>query len=410
MTKESRSKPAGKGTAERARRREPSRGGSADPARKKGEGRVHLVTGYPGFVGKRLVDALAKAQPASRVLVLVQPKFEKEALQYAASIAKDKGRARIELLVGDVVDMDLGLSGEEYSRLVDEATDIFHLASIYYLGVGKEHARRVNVHGTRRMLELAREMKRLRRFNHLSTAFVCGDRTGVIAEDELEMGQRFRNSYEETKYEAEIEVRDAREELPVSIYRPSVIVGDSRTGEIDRFNGPYYLGILLVTTPLAVPLPLPGDGIAPLNVVPADFVVDAMIALGEDPKAVNKTFHLVDPSPMSSRRVYELIAEKTGKRLPRVTLSYRLTDKLMRLPGLEKLIRQQRQAVEYVNHLALFNCHNTLELLDGTGVRCPPLTSYLDRLMAYVRSHYRRQRRGKLAAVEDSLDDAPPSS
>src|SRR4029079_1733814 len=99
--------------------------------------------------------------------------------------------------------------------------------------------------------------------------------------------------------------------------------GDSRTGEIDRFDGPYYLGILLVTSPLNIPLPLPGNGVAPLNVVPVDFVVDAFFFLSRDPRAAGKTFHLVDPNPMSARRVYELIAERANKRLPRFNLSAR---------------------------------------------------------------------------------------
>ncbi len=368
-----------------------------------GKGRAHLVTGFPGFIGKRLVEALAKTQPASKVLLLVQEKFESEARSFVRAVQRSEPLANLEILIGDVVDMDLGLAGDEYTRLMEEVTHIFHLASVHYLGVSREHARRVNLHGTVHMLELARECKQLSRFNHLSTAFVCGDRTGVIAEDELQMGQRFRNFYEETKYEAELTVREAMADVPISIHRPSIVVGDSRTGEIDRFNGPYYLGILLVTSPLSVPLPLPGDGVAPLNVVPADFVVDAMLRLGDDPRSEARTFHLVDPNPMSSRRVYELIAKKAGKRLPQVTLSYRLTERVMRIPGLERFIRQQRQAVEYVNHLAIFNSHNTLELLDGTGVRCPPLSSYLDRLIEYVRSHY-RERRGKMALVEDSLD------
>jgi nucleoside-diphosphate-sugar epimerase len=184
------------------------------------------------------------------------------------------------------------------------------------------------------------------------------------------------------------------------------VVGDSRTGEIDRFEGPYYLGILLVTSPLAVPLPLPGDGSAPLNAVPVDFVVDALLTLSDDPKAEGRTFHLVDPNPMSSRRVYELIAERAGKRLPRVTLSYKLTDALMRLPGIERLIRQQRQAVAYVNQLVIFNSHNTLALLDGTGVQCPPLERYLDRLIAYTRAYYKARRETEATDEEDPLDTA----
>ena len=384
------------------------RGRGATAQTSTGEGRVYFVTGYPGFIGKRLVETLAHQQPDARIYVLVQAKFERDAEAYAGQIRGSDRAAELRILVGDVVDMDLGLSGDEYRTLIDEVTDVFHLAAIYYLGVREDQARRVNVDGTRRVLELCREMKHLRRLDYMSTAYVCGDRVGVIAEDELDMGQHFRNAYEETKYEAEVMVRDAMQTLPVSVYRPSIVVGDSKTGEIDRFDGPYYVGILLVASPLAVPLPLPGNGVAPLNVVPVDFVVEAMLTLNEDPRAEGRTFHLVDPNPMSSRRVYELIAEKAGKRLPRMTVSYRFADALMRLPFLERLIRQQRQAVGYVNHLAIFNSTNTLEILDGTGVRCPPLKSYLDRLMAYVQDYYRARRASEEEVVEDPLD-APPA-
>lgn len=356
-----------------------------------------FVTGYPGFIGKRLVEHIAKQAPDGKIYLLVQPKFQKDARRYVDQI---QSGAQIEILTGDIVDMHLGLSGEEYNRLCEEVTDIFHLAAIYYLGVPREIAWRVNVDGTRNVLELARDCRKLRRFNHFSTCYVSGDREGVIAEDELDMGQSFRNAYEETKFHAEKLVRRASQSLPVTIYRPSSVVGDSKTGEIDRFEGPYYLGILLVTSPLAVPLPLPGNGVAPLNVVPVDFVVDAVWALSRDPRAEGKTLHLVDPNPMSARRVYELIAEKANKRLPRFNLSAKAADVMLRLPVLEKLARPQRAAISYVNQLAIYNCHNTLTLLDGTGIHCPPLSTYLDTLVAYVRDYYRRRRE-----VQSELDD-----
>jgi hypothetical protein len=138
-------------------------------------------------------------------------------------------------------------------------------------------------------------------------------------------------------------------------------------------------------------------------------VVRAMWQLSHDPRAVGRTFHLVDPNPMSARRVYELIAEKAQKKLPRFNLSARAADVMLRLPVLEKLARPQRAALGYVNHLAIYNCHNTLELLDGTGIRCPPLASYLSQLVAYVREQY-RQRRESSVEVEDPLDLRPPSA
>ena len=358
-----------------------------------------FITGFPGFIGKRLVQQIAARAPKGRLYLLVQQKFAKEAQRYADKLAG----ASIVVLTGDIVDMHLGLSGEEYQKLATTVTDIFHLAAVSSLGMPKETAFRVNVDGTRNVLELARDCEKLKRFNHFSTCYVSGDRLGVIAEDELDVGQGFRNAYEQSKHEAEKLVLRAGSAMPITIYRPSSVVGDSKTGEIDRFEGPYYLGILLVMSPLVAPLPLPGNGVAPLNVVPVDFVVNAVWALSRDPRAVGKTFHLVDPNPMSARRVYELIAQKANKRLPKFNLSARAADVMLRLPGLERIARPQRTAINYVNHLAIFNSNNALELLDGTGIRCPPLASYLDKLVAYVREHYRKRREDE-AEVDDPLD------
>ncbi|MBN1208151.1 MAG: SDR family oxidoreductase [Myxococcaceae bacterium] len=362
---------------------------------------TYFITGYPGFIGKRLVEHIAREDPQAQIYALVQPKMLKDAQKHAARLEG----ARLELLTGDIVDMHLGLSGEEYQRLCERVTDIFHLAAVSNLSTPKETAWRVNVDGTRNMLELARDCARLRRFNSFSSCYVSGDRLGVIAEDELDRGQGFRNPYEETKFQAEKLVLRASSTVPVTIFRPCSVVGDSRTGEIDRFEGPYYLGILLVTSPMVVPLPLPGNGVAPLNVVPVDYVVSAVWHISRDPRGVGRTFHLVDPNPMSARRVYELIAEKANRKLPRFNLSARAADVMLRLPVLEKLARPQRAAISYVNHLAIYNCHNTLELLDGTGIRCPPLGSYLDQLVAYVREQYRKRRES--LEVEDPLDLSP---
>ena len=175
--------------------------------------------------------------------------------------------------------MHLGLSGEEYQRLCEQVTDIFHLAAISYLGVPKETAWRVNVDGTRNVLELARDcaapaalqpllhLLRLRRPGGRHRRGRAGPRPDASATPTRRRSSR-RRSWSSAPAAS----------LPVTIYRPSSVVGDSRTGEIDRFEGPYYLGILLVTSPLVVPLPLPGNGVAPLNVVPVDFVVAGGVA------------------------------------------------------------------------------------------------------------------------------------
>jgi thioester reductase-like protein len=365
--------------------------------------RHHFITGFPAFLARRLAQQIVAADPGAHLTLLIAPHQLKESAPQISALKN----AQLEVLSGDIVDMHLGLSGPEYQRICDEVTDIFHVGELSDLSMPREMIWRANVEGTRNIIELARECTRLQRLNHYSTCYVSGERIGVIAEDELDLGQDFRNAYEETKFHAEKLLQRVNGALPISIYRPSSVVGDSQTGEIDRFEGPYYLGILLVMSPLMVALPLPGDGTAPLNVVPVDFVTKAIWTLSRDPRAAGRTFHLVDPNPMSARRAYEIIAEKEKKRLPRFSVSARAAEVMLRLPLLEKLSRPHRAAISYVNHLAIYNCGNTLELLDGTGIHCPPLTSYLDKLIAYVQEQYRR-RRNEMSEVEDPLDQPFP--
>jgi nucleoside-diphosphate-sugar epimerase len=329
-----------------------------------------FLTGYPGFIGKRLARRLLREHRRTRVTLLVQEKFEEDAKGYLDELTADQ-KKRTRLLVGDVAKMDLGLSGPEIEELT--AT--------------------VNVGGTRNMLMLAREMPELKRFVHFSSCYVSGDRIGVITEDELDESQRFRNAYEATKFRAEKLVRQHMESVPVTIVRPSIVVGDSKTGEIDRFDGIYAMGILIVTSPISVPLPLPGEGIAPLNLVPVDFVTRAVLALAGDPRAEGRTFHLVDPNPLSSRHVYELIADRAGKKLPRMRVSYSIARRILKMPFVEKYSRVQRQALDYLNHLAIYNCSSTLEVLEGSGILCPRFDTYVDALMGFVSRSMKTTRR-----------------
>jgi thioester reductase-like protein len=350
----------------------------------------YLITGFPKLLARRLAADL-HARPKARLSLLSREQDAEEARAFAASLEPDGGD-RVEILVGEVANLHLGLSTGEYRALSHDTTDILHAAELSQLSAPKSELWGVNVEGTRAVIELAGDCRRLRRLTHVSTVFVAGDRTGVVAEDELALGQSFRNEYERTRFEAELLVRRAMSELPCSVLRPAIVVGDSRTGEIDRFEGPYSVAILLVTSPVSVPVPLPGDGSAPLNVVPIDFVVAAGAAIHHDPRAVGRTFQIVDPNPPSTRRVWELVAQRTGRKLPRISLGYRLTDALLKLPGLERLTREQRTAIAYVSHLTFFTSRNTLELLEGTGIRCPHIESYLDLLVEYVRTEHRRKR------------------
>ncbi|AKU89784.1 SDR family oxidoreductase [Vulgatibacter incomptus] len=371
---------------------------------------VHFLTGWPGFLGRRLLERLLEVDRKSTVAVLVQPRFAKDAKKELLALPRPKS-SRVRMLVGDIVDMHLGLSGDEYRSLTSEVTRIFHLAAASQLAADRRALERVNVVGTRNVLELAADSPNLVRFGHVSTVQVAGDRQGVVDEAELEEGQRFRNAYEETKFRAEVIVRKAMSDLPITVFRPSTIIGDSRTGEVDRLGGPYSLALQLVTSPLRVPVPLPGDGSFPLNVVPSDFVADAMLELARKPEAVGKTFHLVDPNPMSARKVYERIAEMAGRKPLRLGLSAKASAALFRLPVIERIVGGGRTNLDHLNQIVIFNCRNTLELLDGTGIRCPPLDAYLDRLVGRVRQQVAAERTARLpeAAIDDPLAPAEPA-
>src|SRR5579871_1439820 len=327
---------------------------------------VSLVTGFPLFTAKRMVRKLLDDE-RERVYLLVRGKFRAAAEELLRELS-DGAQKRAVILEGDVCDMDLGLAGGEYKELAGELTAIHHLAAIYYLGMRREVVERVNVEGTRSVVELAGESTRLRRLCHWSTAHVSGARSGVVLEEELDEGQRFRNVYEETKFRAEKLVREAAARLPVTILRPGTIVGDSRTGEIDKFDGPYSLMLLIVNSPLDVPLPLPGRGNGPLHLVPIDFVVDAAHALAGDPRAVGKTLHLTDPNPLSARTVYELAARHAERKPPRGSIPTALLRAVLRTPGLERLARAPLSLLESFDHQAIYNCRAAMALLDGTEI------------------------------------------
>lgn len=358
-----------------------------------------LITGFPAFTARRLISHLLEEAPKSQLLVLARGRFVAEAHAFLASIPGANERATV--LEGDICDMDLGLSGDEIRRLTTTVTTIHHTAGIYHMGVDAPTARRVNLDGTRNVLALARETTNLRRFCHWSTATVSGKRKGVILEEELDEGQGFHNYYEETKFAAEKLARAAQRDFPVTIVRPGVIVGDSKTGEIDKFDGPYYLMVLFATNALAVHLPLPGRGTAPLYLVPIDFVVRAAAALAALPETAGKTFHLTDPAPFSGKRVYELVAEQSQTMPPKGFIPGGIARTLLRAPGIERLARAPLAFLDAFDDQVVYNARNTLAALGPLGIHCPALDTYVDKLVGFVQHIHRTKR----AELQDEVFD-----
>jgi dephospho-CoA kinase len=343
---------------------------------------IALVTGFPAFTARRMIDKLLAAEPDTKLYVLAQNKFAADAARFLER--RSVAAQQAEVLVGDVCDMDLGLSSAEYHALSKELSWIHHLAGIYFMGVDEATARRVNVSGTRTMLELARDASRLERVVHWSTAMVSGDRKGTVYEEDLEAGQRFHNSHERTKYEAEKLVRAAMRQLPITVLRPSIIVGDSQTGEIDKLDGPYYLMVLIATNASGLRLPLLGRGDAPLHLVPIDYVIEAAWHIGRHERSPGKTFHLVDPAPLSARAVFDGVAEHANTEKPRGHIPRPLARAVLKTPGLSRLGRGPLAFVDLLDHAVHYDQTNTAQALAGTRVQCPHLPDYLPVLVRHV--------------------------
>lgn len=358
--------------------------------------RVTLVTGFPtSFLATRMVRKILAEEPGTQVRCVVQEKFLERAVEVLATLPS-RDRARVTLLEGDVAAMDLGLSGKELVALADEVRVVHHCAAATYLGVAREVAERVNVDGTREVLELASEARQLERLVHWSSALVSGARRGYVLEDELAAPDGFRNVVEETRFEGEKLVRRAMARgVPTTILRPSILVGDSASGEIDRFEGPYLLVLLMLSSPVDLRVPLPGRGDVPLNLVPIDYVVDAGWAIASDARSIGRSFHLVDPTPQSARRVFELIAQAAGRPVPRGFLPTNLATALLRTPGLERFAHVPRAFLEQLATEVVYDDRGAREILEPRGIRCPSFDSYVDVMVQYVRQHQAsgRQRR-----------------
>ena len=184
-----------------------------------------LITGFPGFIGRRLAAKLLADDPKLALVALVEPRM----VDAARTAADELDPKRLEVVAGDIGQRDLGL-GERYEPLRSEVRRVFHLAAIYDLAVPLQVAQRVNVDGTGNVLDFCLGAKRLERLIYVSTAYVAGWRTGTVYEHELSLGQRFKNHYESTKFQAEVWVRAAIDRVPTTVLRPAIVVGDSQHG------------------------------------------------------------------------------------------------------------------------------------------------------------------------------------
>jgi thioester reductase-like protein len=352
--------------------------------------RTTFVTGVPGFIGTRLVRRLLEDRER-RLVCLVFP--DRNLFDKARRLADEEPDGRVDVIAGDISKPRLGLEPKAYDRLKAEVAEAFHLAALYNLAAPKDLSYEVNVEGTRNVLDLLAGARQLRRFVHVSTVVVSGDRTGTIYEHELEAGQGFRNYYEETKFLSEVEVRRRSGEIPTSIVRPAVVIGDSRSGEIDKYDGPYYFIDALARLERAGALGLQarilaaGEANALFHLIPVDFLIDVMDAVVSSEDALGKTFQVIDPNEITVAEFRSLVLRRFDVPEFPVRVPTRVLKAAFRVPGVEKMARIPRQALDYFDLDARYDSRNTRALCDKFGIECPRIRDYIDTLVAFVRSH-----------------------
>ncbi|WP_135854132.1 SDR family oxidoreductase [Halorussus salinus] len=386
-----------------------------------------FVTGFPGFLGSELVARLLdRYDDDVAIRCLVQSKYRDLAEERAAEL--DDSPGRIELYEGDITEADLGLSDEsgdaasddDYADLAADATEIYHLAAVYDLGVSREVGMAVNVEGTRNLLDFAERAPDLRRFHYVSTCYVSGRHDGVFTHRDLDVGQSFNNHYEETKFLAERAVQRRMDEgLPATVYRPAIAVGDSETGRTQKYDGPYnVLGLLDRQRALGERVADIGGSLAGLgervggiadfdslpavvpvfgdprdyevNVVPRDFVVEAIDRLSRLDASAGEVYQLCDPNPPTVAGMVRAFGDALGIgirtiRLPGGASSARRA--LESVPGLASLLGVQPAVLDYFVHPTSYTAENAVRDLRDTGVSCPPFESYADLLVRFYREH-----------------------
>lgn len=351
---------------------------------------IQFFTGFPGFLGSELVPRVLARSESDEAVCLVQPKFASLARQRAEEIMAREPRltGRIRLVEGDITVPGLGLAN--LADLQRDVAEVYHLAAVYDLSVPRRLALKVNVDGTRNVLDFAEGCPGLKRFQYVSTCYVSGAYPGIFRETDLAKGQKFNNYYEETKFLAEAEVQARMKKgLPATIYRPGITVGDSHTGSTQKYDGPYFAMRWLLRQPGIAIMPVVGNTKRTrLNVVPRDFVIGAIVYLSGEEKAIGKVYHLADPDPLTIDELLTAIAKASNRLLVKVPLPAGVAKKMIDwVPLVYRVMQIPSSSIDYFVHPTYYDTANTQADLAGTDLQVPPLRSYLPALVSFMKVH-----------------------
>ncbi len=363
----------------------------------------YFVTGATGFIGKRLVKKLLEHKGATvHFLIRKESEGKVDALREFWGLTDAKSAARAQPVVGDLTAKKLGLSADAIKALKGQVQHFFHLAAVYDLGADEASQVAVNIEGTRHTVELAKAID-AGHFHHVSSIAAAGLYEGVFREDMFDEAENYEHPYFMTKHESEKIVREGCK-LPWTVYRPAMVVGDSQTGEMDKVDGPYYFFKLIQRMRQLLPpwMPMVGLEGGRINIVPVDFVVDALDVISHKPDISGRCYHLVDPEGYRVGDVLDIFSRAAHAPKMNLFVNAALLGFIPRsvTKGLMALapVRRVRNAVmkdlglpedmfTFVNYPTRFDCRDAQAALKGSGVACPHLKDYAWRLWDYWERH-----------------------
>jgi len=355
-----------------------------------------LLTGATGFLGMELLARYLE-RTDRRVYALVRGADDREvALRMEATLRSlfGAGHGYLERVVpvrGDITRPHLGLAIDR-DHLAERVTEIVHGAASVSFELSLDASRAINVDGTRRVLEFAEQCHGhggLRRLSYISTAYVAGEHDGLFSEDDLDVGQRFRNAYEQSKFEAEHLVADARAQLPITVLRPSIVVGEHDTGWTPSFNVLYWPLRAFARGAYSA---LPARGDATVDVVPVDYVADAIFTLTQSPQAEGSTYHLTAGAQATTvGELVELATARFERPAPRLIAPWlyrRLLHPLLvhasRDPRRRSALERSKAFFPYFAMKVVYDDRLSRAALRTAGINPPPLRRYFDRLVEFA--------------------------
>jgi long-chain acyl-CoA synthetase len=354
-----------------------------------------LITGVTGFIGMAVLARWLE-RSERRVYALVRARGQEHASARLRSVVEhvtgdpERYAARATAVPADIEQPALGLRWEQTERLAREVTTIVHCAASVSFTLGLEESRGINVLGTRRLLELAQLCEQsggLERLTYVSTAYVAGTHVGVFGEEDFDSGQSFRNPYERSKFEAERAVRERGRRLPVQIVRPSIVVGERDSGWTSAFNVLYTPLKAFARGAYRV---VPADYEAPVDVVPVDYVADAIFELSRG--GGEGTYHLVAGPRATTTlgKLAELASRRFGRRPPR-RIPRPLYRRLVHPIALRLTRGRRRAALEqsevffpYFSMQVRYDDRRARERLEPAGIQVSRVEAYFDRLIDFA--------------------------